>query len=168
MRRRFQVLHRTPNNRPLTTTKSRAPAATAAAHKQDREYQFWQEGVHAELILNAAMMREKPDYIHANTIKCGYLNLPQHWRYSSATNYEGLAYLIDVVVWLWTPERSGRHYHAERGNDEKMPFSSPSMVWQRGVIWMLPKSAIISSTPPVPAYLPMMPTVQPVRVRLCK
>ncbi|WP_026600969.1 transposase [Methylomonas sp. 11b] len=29
-----------------------------AAHKQDREYQFWQEGVHAELILNEAIMRE--------------------------------------------------------------------------------------------------------------
>jgi hypothetical protein len=35
------------------------------AHKQDRGYQFWQEGVHAELILNEAMMREKLDYIHA-------------------------------------------------------------------------------------------------------
>jgi len=40
-----------------------------AAHKRDREYQFWQEGVHAEMILNEAMMRQKLDYIHANPVK---------------------------------------------------------------------------------------------------
>jgi REP element-mobilizing transposase RayT len=32
------------------------------AHKADREYQFWQEGAHAELIFSEAMMREKLDY----------------------------------------------------------------------------------------------------------
>jgi putative transposase len=31
------------------------------AHKVDREYQFWQEGVHAELIFSEAMIREKLD-----------------------------------------------------------------------------------------------------------
>jgi len=31
------------------------------AHKQDRGYQFWQEGVHAELIFNEVMMQEKLD-----------------------------------------------------------------------------------------------------------
>lgn len=41
------------------------------AHKQDREYQFWQEGMYAELIFNEAMMREKLDYIHANPVKRG-------------------------------------------------------------------------------------------------
>jgi len=29
------------------------------AHKSDRKYQFWQEGVHPELIQNEAMMRQK-------------------------------------------------------------------------------------------------------------
>ncbi len=70
-----------------------------AAHKRDREYQFWQEGVHAEMILNEAMMRQKLDYIHANPVKRGYVNLPQHWRYSSAANYEGLAGLMEIDVW---------------------------------------------------------------------
>ncbi len=70
-----------------------------AAHKQDREYQFWQEGVHAEMILNEAMMREKLDYIHANPVKRGYVNLPEHWRYSSAANYAGLAGLMEIDVW---------------------------------------------------------------------
>jgi REP element-mobilizing transposase RayT len=59
------------------------------AHKQDREYQFWQEGVHAELVVSEAMMREKLDYIHANPVKRGYGNLPEHWRYSSARTLPG-------------------------------------------------------------------------------
>ncbi|WP_371929692.1 hypothetical protein [Methylomonas rosea] len=56
------------------------------ARKQDREYQYWQEGVQAKLILNEAMMREKLDYIHANPVKRGYVKLPRHWSYSSAAN----------------------------------------------------------------------------------
>jgi REP-associated tyrosine transposase len=69
------------------------------AHKQDRDFQFWQEGVHAELILNEAMMREKLDYIHANPVKRGYVNLPEHWGYSSASNYAGQRGLLEIDLW---------------------------------------------------------------------
>jgi REP element-mobilizing transposase RayT len=66
------------------------------AHKTDREYQFWQEGVHAELVFSEAMMR---DYIHGNSVKRGYVSLAEHWRYSSASNYAGLEGLIDMDLW---------------------------------------------------------------------
>ncbi|WP_446810620.1 hypothetical protein ACH50O_03285 [Methylomonas sp. 2BW1-5-20] len=59
--------------------------------------------MHAELILNEAMMREKLDYIHANPVKHCYVNLPRRWRYSSAANYEGLVGLMKIDVrtfWL--------------------------------------------------------------------
>lgn len=56
------------------------------AHKHDRDYQFWQEGSHAELIFSEAVMREKLEYIHQNPVKRGYVDLPEHWRYSSARN----------------------------------------------------------------------------------
>jgi REP element-mobilizing transposase RayT len=69
------------------------------AHKVDREFQFWQEGVHAELVLSAAMMREKLNYIHFNPVKRGYVNLPEHWRYSSAGFYTGLESLIEIDRW---------------------------------------------------------------------
>jgi REP-associated tyrosine transposase len=69
------------------------------AHKIDRDYQFWQEGVHAELIFSEAMMREKLEYIHANPVKRGYVDLPEHWRYSSARNTMGLTGLIDIDPW---------------------------------------------------------------------
>ncbi|NOS88813.1 MAG: transposase [Methylococcaceae bacterium] len=69
------------------------------AHKTDREYQFWQEGVHAELIFSEAMMREKLAYIHANPVKRGYVRLPEHWCYSSASHYAGLESLIEIDPW---------------------------------------------------------------------
>lgn len=69
------------------------------AHKIDREYQFWQEGVHAEMVFSEAIMLQKLRYIHGNPVKRGYVDRAEHWRYSSAGNYEGLEGLIDVDIW---------------------------------------------------------------------
>ena len=69
------------------------------AHKTDRDYQFWQEGVHAEMVFSEAIMLEKLGYIHHNPVKRGYVDKAEHWRYSSARNYEGQAGLIDIDVW---------------------------------------------------------------------
>ena len=66
------------------------------AHKTDRQYQFWQEGIHPELIQNEAMMLQKIEYIHHNPVKRGYVDQAAHWRYSSARNYEGKVGLIDI------------------------------------------------------------------------
>ncbi len=66
------------------------------AHKDDRAYQFWQEGVHPEWIQNEAMMRQKVEYIHQNPVKRGYVDEAEHWRYSSARNYAGLPGLLEV------------------------------------------------------------------------
>ena len=72
---------------------------SGVAKRGDRDYQFWQEGVHAELILNETMMRQKLDYIHQNPVKRGYVALAEHWRYSSAGFYAGLAGLLEVDRW---------------------------------------------------------------------
>ena len=69
------------------------------AHKVDREYQFWQEGIHAEMVFNEDIMREKLKYIHENPLKRGYVNRAEHWCYSSAGHYEGLDGLIDIDAW---------------------------------------------------------------------
>ncbi|MCK5876581.1 MAG: hypothetical protein KAG43_03010, partial [Candidatus Marithrix sp.] len=63
-------------------------------HKVNSRYQLWQEGSHAEEIINPDMMRQKLDYIHNNPVKRGYVNEPVHWRYSSASNYAGQKGLI--------------------------------------------------------------------------
>ena len=66
------------------------------AHKIDRKYQFWQEGVHPELIQGEKMMRQKVEYIHNNPVERGYVDCPEHWRYSSARNYLGMKGLVEV------------------------------------------------------------------------
>ena len=66
--------------------------------KNDRDYQFWQEGVHAQQIQTEEMMRQKIEYIHYNPVRRGYVDEPEHWRYSSARNYAGKNGLIDVCT----------------------------------------------------------------------
>lgn len=66
-------------------------------HKIESDYQIWEEGSHPQLIETEAVMRQKLDYIHQNPVKRGYVDLPEHWRYSSARNYAGMAGLIEVV-----------------------------------------------------------------------
>lgn len=66
-------------------------------HKTESEYQVWEEGSHPQLIESEAAMRQKLDYIHLNPIKRGYVDLPEHWRYSSARNCAGMEGLIEVV-----------------------------------------------------------------------
>ncbi|WP_445368960.1 REP-associated tyrosine transposase [Methylomonas sp. BW4-1] len=66
-------------------------------HKTESEYQVWEEGSHPQLIESEAAMRQKLNYIHLNPVKRGYVDLPEHWRYSSARNYAGMTGLIEVV-----------------------------------------------------------------------
>jgi len=65
-------------------------------HKRDRDLQFWQEGVHPELIQGREMMRQKIEYIHQNPVKRGYVDEACQWRYSSARDYEGQEGLLRV------------------------------------------------------------------------
>ena len=70
------------------------------AHKSDRQYQVWQEGLQPKLIQTDAMMRSKINYIHQNPVKRGYIDEASHWRYSSARNYEGKEGLL-VIERFW-------------------------------------------------------------------
>lgn len=67
-------------------------------HKTDRPYQFWQEGSHPQRILDEGMMVQKLEYLHNNPVRRGYVDLPEHWRYSSARDYAGVAGLVPVTM----------------------------------------------------------------------
>ena len=58
-------------------------------HKTASRYQVWQEGFHPELITSEQMLVQKVDYLHVNPVKRGYVDYPEHWRYSSARNFLG-------------------------------------------------------------------------------
>jgi len=68
------------------------------SYKTDRKNQLWEEGVHPEMIQNYEMLRQKIDYIHNNPVKRGFVDLPEHWKYSSARNYVKQKGLIDVFT----------------------------------------------------------------------
>lgn len=73
------------------------------AYKHNSQYQVWQEGAHPQLIQGDAMLRQKRVYIHNNPVRRGYVDVPEHWRYSSARNYElgdHTVLEIDPLPWL--------------------------------------------------------------------
>lgn len=67
-------------------------------HKKDQDHQVWQEGFHPQAILNDKLLKEKIEYIHNNPVKRGYVEAPEHWRYSSAAQYIGLTGLVPIDV----------------------------------------------------------------------
>jgi len=67
-------------------------------YRTDREHQFWEIGSHPQAIMTPDMMRQKLDYIHNNPVRRGYVDAPEHWRYSSARNYAGQPGLLNVNV----------------------------------------------------------------------
>jgi len=69
-------------------------------HHRDSIHQLWQEGLHPQLIQGRKMMAQKIEYIHNNPVRRGYVDLPVHWRYSSARNYSEMDGVLDVcTVW---------------------------------------------------------------------
>ena len=67
-------------------------------HKRESTYQVWQEGSQPKQVQNGDMMRQKLEYIHYNPVKRGYVDEPEHWRYSSARNYAGREGMIEVIT----------------------------------------------------------------------
>jgi putative transposase len=67
-------------------------------HKKNQDYQVWQEGFHPQAILNDATLKEKIEYIHNNPVKRGYVEYPEHWRYSSAAQYGGLTGVVPIDI----------------------------------------------------------------------
>lgn len=56
-------------------------------HKKKSQYQVWQEGCHPIDLQSPELFYQKAEYIHYNPVERGYVDLPEHWRYSSARNY---------------------------------------------------------------------------------
>ena len=56
-------------------------------YKTQSRNQLWQEGFHPEFILNDKMLIQKINYVHYNPVKRGYVDKPEHWKYSSARNF---------------------------------------------------------------------------------
>lgn len=74
----------------------REMSAGKKAHKLDQSYQVWQEGFHPKQMTSIEQFTQKVEYIHNNPMKRGYVDAPEHWRYSSCRDYFGGEGLVEI------------------------------------------------------------------------
>ncbi len=55
---------------------------------KDRKYQLWKRNALSIELISDKVYQQKLDYIHYNPVKAGICNLPEQYRYSSASFYE--------------------------------------------------------------------------------
>ena len=62
--------------------------ATAADEEgRGNKYKVWQEGFHPIALESDDFIQQKLNYLHNNPVRKGYVDLPEHWMYSSARSY---------------------------------------------------------------------------------
>lgn len=59
----------------------------AQADGRGNEFKVWIEGFHPIAIESEKFFRQKVNYLHENPVRKGYVEEPEHWKYSSARNY---------------------------------------------------------------------------------
>ena len=72
--------------------------AAKQSFKNDQAYQVWQEGYHPQHIRDMDMYQNTMEYIHMNPVKRGYVDYPEHWRYSSSRSYKGEPGMINITL----------------------------------------------------------------------
>jgi REP element-mobilizing transposase RayT len=73
-----------------------------AAPAQDRQYRFWQAGIHPEAIYTQSFWQQKLNYLHDNPRRKGLVREAHHWRYSSAAYWsEGVESDIALTAIEW-------------------------------------------------------------------
>ena len=64
--------------------------------KRIKNYKVWQDGNRPKQIITSEFMKQKLEYIHMNPVEEMIVIEPQHYLFSSATNYAGEKGLIDI------------------------------------------------------------------------
>jgi len=70
----------------------------AKFNKRSGEKQLWTHDNHAVELSTNQMIDSRLDYIHNNPVKSGWVSKPEHYLYSSASNYIGIDSLIDIEM----------------------------------------------------------------------
>ena len=60
----------------------------AKKHVRNVKHQVWTHDNHPIELENYDIIQQKLEYIHNNPVVAGYVSEPEHWRYSSASNYQ--------------------------------------------------------------------------------
>lgn len=67
------------------------------AFKSNENIKFWQSGNHAIELFTEKFVWDKIHYIHNNPVEEGFVKKPEHWFYSSASNYIDGTGILDVI-----------------------------------------------------------------------
>lgn len=67
-------------------------------HLKKEQYKVWQGGYHAEIVQSNWFIKQKINYIHNNPVKDKIVTLPEDYYFSSASNYAGLDYELEVIL----------------------------------------------------------------------
>lgn len=59
-------------------------------------HQFWIHDSHPIHLYANEVMQQKIDYIHNNPVRAGFVDEPQHWKYSSSRDYFGVKGILDL------------------------------------------------------------------------
>jgi len=61
-------------------------------------YKVWKDGYHAVELISPEFTYQKLNYIHQNPVRAGIVSEPEHYIYSSASNYYNLGGPIDIEL----------------------------------------------------------------------
>ncbi len=64
----------------------------------NRQHQFWQSDNHPIFLVSTPVIAQKVDYIHNNPVVEGWVDQPEHFIYSSASNYVYGKGILEVEV----------------------------------------------------------------------
>jgi putative transposase len=56
-------------------------------NNSNEEFQFWQQEYHPVALDTTEKMTQRLKYLHENPVRAGIVWLPEHYKYSSATDY---------------------------------------------------------------------------------
>ena len=70
----------------------------ALTHNHNKNYQIWTRDNHAELIYTEKFIDQKLDYIHENPVRVEWVQHPEDYLYSSASNYINDSGVLNVDV----------------------------------------------------------------------
>jgi len=65
-------------------------------NKHNRNWQLWQQHNHPIELSTNIMIDQRLEYVHMNPVKAGFVDCPEHWKYSSAKTYAGSKGVLDI------------------------------------------------------------------------
>lgn len=68
----------------------------AATNARSKNYQLWTHENHAMELRSPEFVRQKINYIHENPVRAGWVEKQEDYLYSSARNYAGLPYVLEI------------------------------------------------------------------------